>query len=138
MHAFACQRIEIDWHHRHQSLSFSGLHLSDCPSMQDNTSQQLDIVRYHIPDLFFSFYIYFLSQHPFTSLFDGSKSFRQNVVKGSSLTQSGLKFLSFGFDLIVRKCFIFIIKSIDSGYHRQDLIDLLEIIISGNKFQNIV
>jgi hypothetical protein len=79
-----------------------------------------------------------LTDHPFASLFNGSKSFRQNIIKGFSLGKSDLEFLGFCFDLLIRKSFIFGIESIDSRYQREYLIDLVLIVISGNKFQNII
>jgi hypothetical protein len=106
--------------------------------VQDDTAEQLHIIRYHIPYLFLAFDIDLLADHPLAGLFDGSKSFRQDIIQGFSLFQSDLEFFGFGFYLFVRKCFIFLIESIDRRYQGKYLIDLFLIVISGDKLQNTI
>jgi hypothetical protein len=88
VHSFAEQGIQIHGHNRDQGFSFSRFHFGNDASMQDDTAQELDIVWHHIPRLLFSFDIDFLTDHSLASLFDRSKSFRQDIIKGFSLCSS--------------------------------------------------
>ena len=54
--------------------------------MKDNSSKKLNIIRNHIPSLFFSFYVVCISNHSFTSLFHYSKSFWKDIIKSFSET----------------------------------------------------
>ena len=47
MHALACQRVQISRKGGNQSLSFTSLHLSDTPLVEDNAADQLHAVMLH-------------------------------------------------------------------------------------------
>lgn len=136
MHSFAKQCIQIYRHDSYQCFSFSGFHFRDCSVMKDDSSKQLNIIRYHIPSQHLTFHFNLWTDHSFTGLFHSSKCFRQKSIQSFSLSESLFEFLSLSFDLSIRKRIVSCRKYIYLFYYRLKLVELFLIIISSYPADN--
>jgi len=104
MHSFAKKRIEVYRHCADERLSFSRLHLSDVSLMEDDSTENLHIVRNHVPNEFLFPQIHGLPLNEFTGANNQSKCLDEQVFHSFPLLQSFLKHCRFIRELLEREC----------------------------------
>lgn len=137
MHAFARQCIQIDRCDSDQGLSFSCLHLGDDSFMENDASEELDIIRDHIPDQFLSFDLDFGADHPLARLLDCSERFREDIVQGLALCEPVLEFLGLRLDLIVGQRIEFSREFVYLFHDRPKLVELFLVVVSGYQIDDL-
>ena len=138
MHSLPSKRIQIHRSNRNERFSFSSLHFSNFPLMENNSSEKLNIIRNHIPGKFMSFDFCSRPNKSFTSLFCHSKSLWKQIIQTASVFNSLFKFIGFCLDFSIRKCIKFSIPMIDISHKWHQSINLLLIIITTNHIHNPV
>ena len=88
VHALSFQGIQIGRKSRHQSLSFTGLHLCDTALVKNDTADQLYPVMFHAKDTL-------------RGLPDSGKCFRQKIIQGFSFLKTVFIFSSLSSKLII-------------------------------------
>lgn len=113
MNSFSRQCIQIRRQCCNKSFSLSRSHFCNICFMQNNSSQQLHIIRDHVPGHRMSFNFFGRATQSFTRLFYRRKRFYQKIISRCSCKNSFFKFCCFSFYLFIRKRFSFCIQRID-------------------------
>ena len=111
--ALSFQRIQIDWCRSDQRLAFTGTHLSDVSTMQNNTTNQLGIEVTH-------------PQHAAGGFTNDRKSLWQDIIQCLTLGKTRFKFIGFVRQRRITQLLQTVLQRIDLLlYNFADLFDFL-------------
>ena len=111
MHALPAECVKIGGQNGHEGLAFACLHLGDTSLMQDDTADELHMVRPH-------------SQHAVGRLAADRESLRQKIIQRFARLIAFLEFVGLGAELLIRELRHLRAERLDALHLRQQLFDL--------------
>ena len=134
---FAGKRIEVKRHGCDEGFAFAGRHFRDFLFVERNAADDLDIERDHVPGELMVADDRGGSAEAAAGIFDGCKSFAENVIKSFALGEAVLELLRFRFELLVCQRLILFFELVDAVDERHHALDVARGFAAENGFQNI-